>query len=221
MPDESNDIAALVTRPLRLSENPVYTFYEGGLLWRQFRRSRCRHDSRWAEDWVASCIPATNADPQGLAQGLSRVAGANGHALTLASVIAAAPQAMLGEARAARWGPDSKAQVKLVAPSRRVPLHTHPADDFAQRYFGASCGKAEAWIVLASPATAKGSAYAGIGFKPDVTAEAFGAAVKTQDHDALFDMVHRTEIAAGDVIFVRPGVPHYVTGVGSKSRFGA
>ena len=36
MPD-SSDLARLAERPVRLTENPVYTFYEGGRLWRRFR----------------------------------------------------------------------------------------------------------------------------------------------------------------------------------------
>jgi mannose-6-phosphate isomerase len=208
----SSDLTPLVERPVALTENPVHTFYEGGLLWRRFRRSSELLENRWAEDWVASCIEAGQRAPDGTAQGLSLIETADGRPVPLRTLVQEAPEAMLGKAAVARWGADTRIQVKLVAPRARVPLHTHPDAEFARRHFHASCGKAEAWIILEAPGTAEGPAYAGIGFKDGVTEAAFLAAVQAQDSAALLDLVHRTTVQPGDVIFVRPGVPHYISG---------
>jgi mannose-6-phosphate isomerase len=183
-------------RPIRLTENPVRTFYEGGRLWRQFRGSPEPRDDRWAEDWVGSCIQAGQPTPDGRAQGLSMVDLPDGRRLPLRSLLQA----------------DPRVQVKLVAPRARVPLHTHPDAEFALRHFGSSCGKAEAWILLETPGTDGRPASAGIGFREGVTEEQFLAAVQAQDSAALLELVHTTTIKPGDVVFVRPGVPHYISG---------
>ncbi len=208
----SIDVAQLAERPIRLTENPVHTFYEGGRLWRRFRGSPDPRDDRWAEDWVGSCIESGQLAPEGTVQGLSAIDSADGRRVPLRALLDAAPEAMLGQASMARWGADPRVQVKLVAPRARVPLHTHPDAAFARRHFGTSCGKAEAWIVLEAPGTDGRPAFAGIGFREDVTEAAFLAAVEAQDTATLLDLVHTTTIRPGDVVFVRPGVPHYISG---------
>jgi mannose-6-phosphate isomerase len=206
------DPARVAERPIRLSENPVFTFYEGGRLWRRFRGSPEQRDDRWAEDWVGSCIEARQRAPDGALQGLSAVQAPGGGRVLLRTLLEAAPEAMLGRAGVARWGADPRVQLKLVAPRARVPLHTHPDAEFARRHFGTSCGKAEAWIVLGAPGTEGRPASAGLGFREGVTEAAFRHAVEAQDAAALLDLVHSTTIRPGDVIFVRPGIPHYISG---------
>jgi mannose-6-phosphate isomerase len=192
----SPETTRFADRPIRLTENPVHSFYEGGRLWRRFRGSPDPHDDRWAEDWVGSCIKAGQPSPDGRAQGLSMVSLPDGRRLPLRDLLQA----------------DPRVQVKLVAPRARVPLHTHPDAEFALRHFGSSCGKAEAWILLETPGADGRPASAGIGFREGVTEEAFLAAVRAQDSAALLDLVHTTTIKPGDVVFVRPGVPHYIGG---------
>ena len=68
--------AAAVTglrRPLPLAYHPLYRFYEGGSLTRQFRGLPDRPDDWWSEDWVGSCTAANNSDPNGGPQGMSSV----------------------------------------------------------------------------------------------------------------------------------------------------
>jgi hypothetical protein len=60
-------------RPLPLAYHPLYRFYEGGALTRQFRGLPQRPDDWWSEDWVGSCTCAGNPDPDGRVQGLSTV----------------------------------------------------------------------------------------------------------------------------------------------------
>jgi mannose-6-phosphate isomerase len=192
----SPETTRFADRPIRLTENPVHTFYEGGRLWRQFRGSPEPRDDRWAEDWVGSCIQASQPTPDKRAQGLSIVSLPDGRRLPLRTLLQ----------------DDPRVQVKLVAPRARVPLHTHPDAEFALRHFGSSCGKAEAWILLETPGADDRPASAGIGFREGVTEEEFLTAVRAQDSAALLEMVHTTTIKPGDVVFVRPGVPHYISG---------
>jgi hypothetical protein len=45
-------LRAAVRRPLPLACNPLYRFYQGGSLTRQFRGLPERPDDFWSEDWV-------------------------------------------------------------------------------------------------------------------------------------------------------------------------
>ena len=93
-------------RPLPLAYHPLYRFYEGGALTRQFRGLPERPDDWWSEDWVGSCTCAGNPDPDGRVQGLSTVDLPSGPA-TLKSLVEAWP-AEMGNA---------SVLVKLLSPS--------------------------------------------------------------------------------------------------------
>lgn len=212
MPDAHDSRSAtLAARPLRLDPNPVHTFYEGGGLWRRFRGLSSPADSRWAEDWVGSCIDSRSPHPEGGTQGLTQVRMPDGESASLLQLISEAPEQWLG-ADAERWGSDPRFQVKLVSPRDRVPLHVHPDGVFAETHFASPCGKTEAWIIVDAPGTDGEPAYAGIGFREGVTEEQFRDAFVAQDREALVALVHRTPIKAGDVVLVPPGVPHFISG---------
>lgn len=195
-------------RPLRLGPNPVHGFYVGGSRWRAFRGDSSVRDDYWAEDWVASCITAGAPSPGGSPQGLSFVDGELG--ASLATVIREHTSAWLGADAA--HGERPSFQVKLVAPRDRVPLHSHPDSAFARTHHGAVHGKAEAWIVLDTPPASKGPSICGIGLRDDVPVERFLEAIDRQDVDTLLASVHHFPLATGDVVFIPPGVPHFVAG---------
>jgi mannose-6-phosphate isomerase len=186
-------------RPLPLAYHPLYRFYEGGALTRQFRGLPQRPDDWWSEDWVGSCTCAGNPDPDGRVQGLSTVDLPSGQ-VTLKS---------LAEAWPAEMG-DASVLVKLLSPAGPVPLHAHPARAWAQRHLGSPFGKTEAWILLDTPGDGTEPAYAGIGFQPGVTREWFAGAVRRHDNAALRASLHRTEVHPGEVYVAHAGVPHYL-----------
>ncbi|HMH36287.1 MAG TPA: hypothetical protein VK584_05060, partial [Streptosporangiaceae bacterium] len=142
-------------RPLPLAYHPLYRFYEGGALTRQFRGLPERPDDWWSEDWVGSCTCAGNPDPDGRVQGLSTVDLPSGQ-VTLKSLAEAWPEEM----------GDASVLVKLLSPSGPVPLHAHPTRAWARRHLGSPFGKTEAWILLDTPGDGEEPAYAGIGFIP-------------------------------------------------------
>jgi mannose-6-phosphate isomerase class I len=144
-------------RPLPLAYHPLYRFYEGGGLTRQFRGLPERPDDWWSEDWVGSCTCAGNPDPDGRVQGLSTVDLPSGE-VTLKSLAEAWPEEM----------GDASVLVKLLSPSGPVPLHAHPTRAWARRHLGSPFGKTEAWILLDTPGDGTEAAYAGIGFQPGV-----------------------------------------------------
>jgi hypothetical protein len=60
MADRLSQLRAAITRPLPLAYHPLYRFYEGGSLTRQFRGLPDRPDDWWSETgWARVPRPAT------------------------------------------------------------------------------------------------------------------------------------------------------------------
>jgi mannose-6-phosphate isomerase len=192
--------AGVLRRPLPLAYHPLYRFYEGGSLTRDFRGLPERPDDWWSEDWVGSCTCAGNPDPDGRPQGLSVVDLPGSGLVTLQSLARAWPSDM-GR---------TDVLVKLLSPAGPVPLHAHPTRAWARRHLGSPYGKTEAWILLDTPGDGTEPAYAGIGFVPGVTRDEFASLVRARDGAALRATLHRTEVRPGEVYVAHAGVPHYL-----------
>jgi mannose-6-phosphate isomerase len=199
-----------IRRPLPLAYHPLYRFYEGGSLTRSFRGLPERPDDWWSEDWVGSCTRSGNDDPHGRPQGLSPVGLPGVGTLTLAEIVRALPEEMVGAGFAGRWGPITGVLVKLLSPAGQVPLHAHPTRDWARRHLGSPFGKTEAWILLDTPGDGTEPGYAGIGFAPGIDRDWFASAVRRHDNAAVRGTLHRTEVHPGEVYVAHAGVPHYL-----------
>jgi mannose-6-phosphate isomerase len=199
-----------IRRPLPLAYHPLYRFYEGGSLTRDFRGLAGRPDDWWSEDWVGSCTTAGNPDPSGRGQGLSTVDLPGIGPIALQQVVEALPDDMLGAAFADRYGAQTGVLVKLLSPSGAVPLHAHPTRAWARQHLASPFGKTEAWILLDTPGDGAEPAYAGIGFVPGTDREWFAGAVRRHDNVALRGTLHRTEVHTGEVYVAHAGVPHYL-----------
>jgi len=200
-------LAEAVKRPLPLPYHPLYRFYEGGALTRAFRGITYRPDDWWSEDWVGSCTLANNADPQGRPQGLSTVDIPGEGPVLLLELAQTLPGDMVGERFAQHWGPITGVLVKLLSPAGQVPLHAHPAREWARRHLRSPFGKTEAWILLDTPGE---DAYAGIGFAPGIDRSWFADAVRRHDTTAIRGTVNRTAVRPGEVYVAHAGVPHYL-----------
>ncbi len=203
-------MAAAIRRPLPLAYHPLYRFYRGGSLTRAFRGLPERPDDPWSEDWVGSCTLANNADPEGKPQGLSALEVPGLGPVTLADLVEALPEEMVGAEFAARWGAITGVLVKLLSPAGQVPLHAHPTGAWAREHLGSRFGKTEAWILLETPGDGREPAYAGVGFREGITRDAFRAAVATRDVGAIRGSLHRTDVRPGEVYVAHAGVPHYL-----------
>ena len=199
-----------IRRPLPLAYHPLYRFYEGGSLTRAFRGLPARPDDWWSEDWVGSCTRAGNRDPDGRPQGLSSVDLPGIGPVTLADMVSALPEEMVGAPFADRWGPITGVLVKLLSPAGPVPLHAHPTRAWARQHLGSPFGKTEAWILLDAPGDGREPAYAGIGFTPGIDRDWFAAAVRRHDNPAIRGALHRTDVRPGEVYVAHAGVPHYL-----------
>ena len=199
-----------ITRPLPLAYHPLYRFYEGGSLTRQFRGLPDRPDDWWSEDWVGSCTAANNSDPDGRAQGMSSVDLPGVGRTAIKDIVEAFPEEMLGTRFAGQWGPITGVLVKLLSPAGPVPLHAHPTRDWARKHLGSPFGKTEAWILLDTPGDGDEPAHAGIGFVPGIQRDWFANAVRRHDNQAIRSSLHRTDVHPGEVYVAHAGVPHFL-----------
>jgi mannose-6-phosphate isomerase len=210
MTDRVNHLREAIRRPLPLAYHPLYRFYEGGSLTRQFRGLPDRPDDWWSEDWVGSCTAANNCDPDGREQGLSSVDLPGIGNVPLKDIVAALPEEMVGAAFAHRWGPITGVLVKLLSPAGPVPVHAHPSREWARQHLGSPFGKTEAWILLEAPGDGAEPAHAGIGFVGGVDRDWFADAVRARDSKGIRRSLHRTDVHPGEVYVAHAGVPHYL-----------
>lgn len=176
------------------SNRPPERFYRGGRRITDFRGEppAAEHEP---EDWVASVTTVAGESRLGLS------VLPDGRLLT--EVIAADPIGWLGEAHVERWGADPLLLVKLLDAGQRLPVHAHPAGDFAHRYLERAHGKAEAWYILRG-----GDVYLGLTRHVGVI-ELFGL-VEQRDADRMLGLLHRVSVVPGDVVYVPPGVLHAI-----------
>lgn len=181
--------------PIVLAANqPADRFYRGGSRISGFRgvTSTATHSP---EDWVASTTSVRNDGPVGQSTLPSGE--------LLSAALASDPVGWLGQAHLDAFGPDTKILVKLLDAGQRLPVHAHPAGDFAFEHLAAAHGKAEAWYIL-SP----GVVY--LGLNRDVTPAELEALVLAQDTAALLCLLNRIDVARHDTVFVPPGVLHAI-----------
>ena len=93
--------------------------------------------------------------------------------------------------------------VKWLDCQQRLSLQVHPPVDVADELMGEP--KTENWYVAA----AKPDATIIVGFKKEITREAFK---KTLDSDAFEPLIHRVSVGPGDSMFVPSGRIHAIEG---------
>ena len=187
--------------PLRLPDNRVPVYYEGGAGIDRFR-GQPRGTSGGPEDWVASMcrLPASIVGPDGpLDAGLST---------TLDGRRAARPGAGptrsdgSGAPLAERFGGDSGLLVKLLDAGERLPVHCHPTRSFGADHLGSLFGKTEGWIIMdAAP-----GATVWLGLSDDVDVATLRRWVDRQDVSSMLggDERDRGHRRAGGVRARRP-----------------
>ncbi|MEP6954947.1 MAG: class I mannose-6-phosphate isomerase [Solirubrobacteraceae bacterium] len=186
----------MIATAQKLPPNVIARFYRGGPAIAALRGFGGAQDT--PEEWIGSTTTAFGEAPLGL----SRL----GDGSLLRDAIAAEPEAWLGRAHVARFGPDPALLVKLLDAGERLPVHVHPEGPFAAEHLGTRFGKTEAWIVVA----AEPGAQVHLGFREGVEAATLRTWTAEQDRDALLGALHPVGVAAGDALFVPAGVAHSI-----------
>ncbi len=211
MTPSQDQMQSILRQPILLGPNRVYRFYKGGKLIDQFRSDPNPHDTEYPEDWVGSITPANNpgsGHPPG--EGLSVVTLPGGEQTTLKSILDQFPEETLGAAHVARYGTSSGLLVKLLDSSIRPPIHCHPTRRFAGQHFDSIFGKTEAWIVLETRPIPGADPYIMLGFREGVEKYTFRRQVERQEIADMKAGLHRVPVKAGDVFYVKAGLPHAI-----------
>jgi mannose-6-phosphate isomerase len=184
--------------PIVLGPNQIHRFYRGGEAITRFRGIPHRDDFA-PEDWVGSATSVFGSDTLGV------TTLPDGR--TLREAVGGDPEAFLGPGHVERFGADTGLLVKLLEAGQRLPVHCHPARDFARRHLACPYGKTEAWVIVEvrSP-----EPVVHLGFRHDVDEATLTEWVTGQDAEAILAATHRLPVAAGDSVLVPAGIPHAV-----------
>jgi mannose-6-phosphate isomerase len=195
----------MIGAPLRLADNRVYRFYEGGMALDGFVGRTAPRDGDHPEDWVGSLTRANNpgGDPD---EGIGS-AVVDGRAIRLDVLLGGLEDLAFGAAHVRAFGTSPGLLVKLLDAGVRLPIHCHPTRAFARARFGSFFGKTEAWIVVG---TRDDDAHVLLGFREGTTKDDFRRHLERQDVEDLAASLHRVPARAGDVFYVRAGLPHAI-----------
>lgn len=182
--------------PVRLPANQPDRFYRGGQAIAALRGTTPKEFG--PEDWVASCTTLHGAERAGLST--------LPDGTLLREAIAKNPTNWLGEAHEAKFGADPALLVKLLDAGQRLPVHCHPANDFAAEHYNSPYGKTESWIAVGT----EPGATVHIGFTEDLGSDTVTDLVAQQDSTALLAALNEVTIAPGDAVFVPAGLPHAI-----------
>jgi mannose-6-phosphate isomerase len=192
-----------VLRPLRLPDNRVPVYYEGGAGIDRFRGDAGAVGG--PEDWVASLcrLPASIVGAEGpVDAGLSTTLDGD----VLLDLVRADPIGWLGGPLADRFGGDSGLLVKLLDAGERLPVHCHPTRSFGADHLGSLFGKTEGWIIMdAAP-----GATVWLGLRADVEVNTLRRWVDQQDVSSMLTAMNEIEVHAGQVVYVPAGLPHSI-----------
>lgn len=184
--------------PIHLAANqPADRFYRGGDKIRHFRSPSAAPAAghRVPEDWVGSSTALFGESE------LGQTTLPTGELLSAA--VGNDPLGWLGADHVAAFGIDTMLLVKLLDAGQRLPVHIHPSNEFAAEHLNTAHGKAEAWYIL-TPGVVH------IGFTRDVSDEELAGWVSSQDVAGMLSAMHTIEVAAGDSVYVPPGMPHAI-----------
>jgi mannose-6-phosphate isomerase len=200
--------------PLKLNDDRVWRTYSGGKSLDAWQQNDNPKDSEFPELWVASTVQAVNAGREHLpVEGLSKVELPGEPGLqfaTLKQLIESDPASYLGKKHAERYEANPALLVKVLDSCERLTIQVHPDRQFAKSAFNSRFGKTEAWYILGGRTIEGEKPYVLLGFKPQVTPESWRRVFEEQNIPVMLDMLHRVEVAEGDVFLITGGLPHAI-----------
>jgi mannose-6-phosphate isomerase len=136
-----------------------------------------------------------------------RVASGPAAGQTLAALVQAAPQALIGEpAQGNSKESASPLLIKLLFARQKLSVQVHPDDALAQKQ-GFPRGKTECWYVL----QAQAGAEVAVGFKPELQSRLTLHEVRSHALDgSLESCLNLLGVAAGEMILVDAGTVHAI-----------
>ena len=176
----------------------------------RFKGNRTAEDSLFPEEWVGSCVQASNpGDHFKEGEGLALISKNLSEPVTLKSVIERFPEEMLGSVHVKAYGSNAALLVKLLDAAIRLVIHAHPTKEFAKKHLNSCFGKTESWFILQTRPEVE-DPYVLIAFKEEVKPQWYREILRKQDLSEMMKVMHRVSVRAGDVIYVKAGLPHAI-----------
>jgi len=137
------------TTILPFAPNRVLRLYLGGSGIDRLCGIEPAEDSRYPENWIASCIEGNGRAYHSPGHGISKIRLGNA-LVSFPEYLEEHAVELLGEKHIRRYGADPAVLVKLLDSAEQLPLQVHPTKADARKYLNSDYGKTEAWIVLAT-----------------------------------------------------------------------
>ena len=186
--------------------NRVWRVYLGGRLLDELQGVPHPADASFPEEWIGSTVPAINPQYPVENAGISVVLYPDGTTEKFDDFLRHESVDMLGSEEQHEPG----FLTKLLDSAIRLPAQVHPTVEMAQKLFASSCGKTEAWIVLAGRQINGTEPYLLMGFNEQFDEEIFKREVLTGNLDESLKMMHRYPVVPGEVILIPGGLPHAI-----------
>ena len=189
--------------------NRVLRLYLGGSGIDRLCNKENPQDNRFPENWIASCIEGNGRAYHSPGHGISKII-VDGAEVDFPTFLAEHAEDMLGSKHIQKYGVLPAVLVKLLDSAEQLPLQVHPTREDAKKYLNSDYGKTEAWVVLSTREVAGEKPYLLIGFNEKLDPEVYSQEVLNGKFDKGSDMLNRIEVAPGDVIIIRGGMPHAI-----------
>jgi mannose-6-phosphate isomerase len=165
-------------------------------------------DGHFPEEWILSTVAARNAGREDLPEeGMCHLRGSS---LTLAALLAQAPQQYLGAQHVRALSASLGVLVKLIDSAERLTLQVHPDRQTARALFHSSFGKTECWHILSGRTVHGEPPCIYLGFREGVTRSAWKDLFDRQDIAGMLNAVQKYEVSPGDTILIEGGMPHAI-----------
>ena len=189
--------------------NRVQRLYHGGSGIDRLRGLAEPVDSRYPEDWIASCIDGNGREFHSIGHGISK-ALVDGAQWDFPALLHSHGEELLGAEHLQRYGETPAVLTKFLDAAERLPLQVHPTRADAAKYFNSSFGKTEAWIVLATRVINGEEPYLLVGFNEQLDRERFVQESLAGEYCEGLGMLHKLLVKPGDVVVIYGGLPHAI-----------
>ncbi|MBR1484293.1 MAG: class I mannose-6-phosphate isomerase [Prevotella sp.] len=146
------------------------------------------------ESWEVSAVPSS----------ISIVANGEWAGRDLVSVVASAPEAILGQLVSEKYDKKLPLLAKFIDARNDLSIQVHPNDEMARRVHG-KMGKSEMWYVIRADEGSRLFA----GFKQAITPEEYQQRIAD---GTIVDVLASHSVKAGDVFYIPAGRVHAICG---------
>ncbi len=206
---EKNHQKDFIMEVFKFIHNRVLRLYSGGSGIDRLCGEAEPKDTRFPEDWIASCIEGNGRAYHSPGHGISKIVY-QGEIRSFPEFLREHALALLGPEHLKRFGPEPAVLTKLLDSAERLPLQVHPTRADAERLFHVHYGKTEAWIVLATRKINGEEPYLLVGFNETFDRETFYRESVKGEYKTGLSMLHKLNVKPGDVVIIRGGLPHAI-----------